>query len=326
MAKNNNKKTKSKSKGGKKKSNKTNSGRMLRYHDPTAKIVCSISNPFCPEANGAKLPDANAVRSNTYQSRAIFALPTDAQGNLMLQITAGATGAYQIATLNAGGTSTAWGGSVASPFYSTYSASMAGYRVVSAGFRVVNTQSMNVSTGALVISECEDDQSLITGQTVTSLKLGIAADMTSWPRADVRVLMKPLGNQAEQYHTPTAYPNYTSYLVCLSGASVSLNVGYFELIVNYEWTATSISGLGVMSTPAAPSHPQSMAVRSQALENKSVFSTIKDAATYDTTWMNNVADTIRNMSNVGSAVASFFPMGRAALAGRSAMKMIGGRL
>lgn len=51
-------------------------GRKLGMDMMAAHKLCAISNPFCPEAIGAKIPDENATPGLFYQCRMIWPVTT----------------------------------------------------------------------------------------------------------------------------------------------------------------------------------------------------------------------------------------------------------
>lgn len=276
--------------------------------------VCSNLNAFCPAAKGAKLFDENAEPSQVFQNRSIVTITTDANGNAGLYFTSAPDHAYYTATINAGGTTTAWTQNTNS-FYTTYvtGATLSLYRVVSWGIRVVGTESAMVAKGNLLMLGCGSRlEASNVGQTVSGLNQGYSADFTPFRECSVELMGKPLGRASTDYIGIGAMPSYSSNMIFVSGATPSVPVGVVEFIVNYEFITITSTGLNQSSTKAAPSVPEVMAIRANAAADRPLVTRFIDGITSDTSWMRTVENNIMNVGSLLSTAASFIPQARGA--------------
>jgi len=266
-----------------------------------AKAVCSNSNPFCPEAYGAKYYDENSVRSLTYQERTLFSLDTDAAGTCAYAFSMGARAARSQGTVVAG-TITAWGAYADTNFYGTAAAGE--YRVVSAGFRYRTTQPWTEAKGVLVIQEHPNDPTSVTTIGVGNLRQGSNATMFAVRDADVYFIHKPQGMFSTSY-TPIgntgALSSWSSAVVGIVGGAASANAGYIEVITNYEYTAVASTAYSTMATPAAPSVPTVMQARAVVLGATPPIG--KTTTTHDSTWMSDVMGVLKRIAPTAMTMA-----------------------
>jgi hypothetical protein len=267
-----------------------------------ANMVCSNSNPFCPEANGAKLYDENSSRSLTYQDRFVINITTDANGQAFYAIGVGARTCYNVATITAGSVS-AWGGWAAGSFYSSLSAAAGSYRAVSAGFHFRTTQAWSTATGSLIITEHVDDPTSVTGFTVGNMRLGPTAELFPVRDADVYFVSKPQGMSATTYTdiASTTILPFTLGTIAVTGATASTQIGAIEVIVNYEWMPIINTAYTLLSTPAAPVNPTVMQARSLVLANTAPIARM--TPNHDRNWMSSAMGVLRRVLPMGIGMA-----------------------
>lgn len=265
-------------------------------------MVCSNSNPFCQEANGAKLYDDNSSRSLTYQDRFLVTVTTDANGAAFIALGTGARTGSNVATVTAGLVS-AWAGWTAGGFYNTLSSAAGSYRAVSSGFRFRTTQAWTSATGTLIVTEHVDDPTTTTGYAGYNARLGPSAELFPLRDADVYFVAKPQGMAATSYQdiASTSPLPFTIATIAITGASASTQVATIEVIVNYEWLPLIATAYATLSTPAAPSNPTVMQSRSLVLSKVPPIG--RYANNHDSSWMSTAMGVIRRVLPIGVGMA-----------------------
>lgn len=281
--------------------------------DPTLMhAICSNINPFCPEAQGAKLYDDNSAPSAVFQCRQLFNVTTDANGIAAIYLTANPSAALYQGTVVASAV-TGWGVATTNNFYTSYAGNCDTYRVVSWGFRYRTTLPWTTATGNLiVVQDSERNMSSFTGQSIQSVSQGLAADYTPLRDASIECVGKPAGMSSLAYiNIGATMPGYSTFNLYISGAPASSVVGTIEVVVNYEWQAIP-GGLGQFSSKAAPSVPDVLTIRSKAASDRPLMDRFVDTITSDHSWMGTVANNMRSAAYLAGTVASFTPYGRTA--------------
>lgn len=226
-----------------------------------AERVCSNLDPFCSSAHGAKLFDSNASPSLTFHSRQLFTVTTDASGNAMIWVTANPQKCIMEATFSSGVVAS-WL-EESNSFYTLVGTSMNSFRVVSYGVRFNTTQSYMTATGTLVASETSQNyDSTIVGQNPLSTNLGLTVKTMPLRDASLQWFGRPRGVESTEYQqTWGADLAYTQLLLGFSGTA-SANIGYLEVIINYEWMPGTNTPFAAWATPAAPHIPEVINARS----------------------------------------------------------------
>ncbi len=107
--------------------------------------VCTLTNPFCPSARGAKWPDRNTAPTISATLEGAVTVTTDANGNAMLTFSPNLTAGIYSYTVNG---TTGAGSSPVQIVYSGYDDwTPSEYRIVTAGIEVLSTVSMTASQG-----------------------------------------------------------------------------------------------------------------------------------------------------------------------------------
>lgn len=302
MSKNKNKKQKKPANGGKSKRKLGNNNRTHGAFSSLTSMVCSNSNPFCPEANGAKLYDDNSSRSLTFQDRFIVSVSTDANGNAFIAVGTGARTGSNVATVTAGAVAS-WAGWSAGGFYGTLSTAAGTYRAVSSGFRWRTTQAWTDATGYIILTEHVDDPTANTGYGFNNARLGPTSELFPVRDADLYFVAKPQGMAATSYTdiASTATLPFTIGTLAISGATASTTIGVIEVIVNYEWLPLIGTAYGTLSTPAAPSNPVVMQTRSLVLSKTPAMG--RNTANHDHNWMASAFNVLKRVVPMGIGMA-----------------------
>lgn len=286
------------------KKQKSNARRMVSgsgMSSNLSKVVCSISNPFCPEANGAKLPDPNTTRSLTYQNRQVIPIATEIDGEFGYFFNPNAFSTYTPAVLaGSTGTISAWGSGSSSTFWSTIGTSIGSYRVVSWGLKYKTSQAWTSATGLMIVSEINGDPRLTTGQSINSLQLGTVGEYYPIRDADLYFIGRPTGMASQEYvagSTSNVLP-WTGCMITGTGTA-STTVGYVELVINYEWLPINNTGYVTASTAAASNNSVAMDTRAKLFEGVSTIA--RYTPNHDKQWMMKAGSSLLK-TLAGSAV------------------------
>lgn len=275
--------------------------------------VCSISNPFCPEAMGAKLPDQNATPSATYQDRSVRGVVTDANGYAAYYITPNSIEQWLPYTTIASAEVTVWGTYLASNFYTLIGNVCKQYRIVSWGFRYVTTCAYTDATG--FINAAEIIGSPVTGNNyvIANMQSGISNHLYPMRDCEIRFVGRPNGDEAMEYiaYNSTSKTPFTGAVLAIAGGPLSKTVGFVEIFVNYEWTI-AMSGYTMFATPAAKYDSLAISTRAKLLRDTQALDNSKagDHA-WDLAWVKasaiSVGETAKEVISVGETIASYGP-------------------
>jgi len=261
-----------------------------------AHLVCATSNPFCAAAKGAKLTDSDTSPSITYRVSQLVPITTDANGYQAMMIGASPASAYFLATTITAGTVAVWGSGNNNSFYSQLSNNIVKWRVVSAGVRIRTTQAWTAATGYYTLSEVSN---LSTTQLPDcgATTYGLRAEMIPLRDANVAAIMRPQGKVAEDYQSisTTAY-THTAFLLTTSGATASTTVGQIELIVNYEYVPTEVSGFQQFTSPAGRNIPSVSTARANVMSSHQLVIEGAGSPADDRSWMAKAADALNGVA------------------------------
>ncbi len=259
--------------------------------------VCSITNPFCPEAYGAKIPDGNGARTVTAAGRGTFNLTTGATGGFAVGILGVGNLSYSthspttMPLTTATGQEINYSGLTGGSIFATYGDR---YRVVSCGFTVRCTQSANNAQGWFLL---QTQQSFAYGGAVNNDFIALDnATLANYPGAEFSYVFKPLnkftsrqfsvnqasGTDLESMGWPTATIIYQGGA---TGAAIVASVEYF---CNIEFLLATHSGLAVLAPPPVKAQPAVI----KAAENSQIATptTIKGGTDVVTSVLTKAAD------------------------------------
>jgi len=234
-------------------------------NDMLAMQVCSVTNPFCPEAVGARWPDNSYTRSLTYSTMGYTkALTANAAGlGAVLYFGDGKYNINEAATYVAG-TATF---SNATSFTGTWPTGVVRFRLTSFGVRVSSAYSPNTVSGMLRIRL----YSPVAGAslTVTDPTSVLCDDQWDIPIArlttkDVFVTSAPLGDMARQFKTEPASTAISSWTnpgwqvigVAVDGAPASaVGIINIQAYYHYEIVVGEADTQSSLATAPPPNNP-----------------------------------------------------------------------
>jgi hypothetical protein len=224
----------------------------------------AISDPFSPNARGAKIPDSNSSRSVPITLRTRTALSTNASGNGSRLVTPGLAD-HVCAPSAITTTSTTIDIQTNATDISDFAAIAAAcdsYRIVSWGIRVFSPLSPLDQHGEVTLITLPDDAVNYFGANV-AFSGSLFEGVSRYPMAncDIHWVSKPKGNRWMDYTAvANSFPAYDSVLVVLTGAKATQTQALIiESFINIEAQPTLLSISSLVSTPAADHHPHALA-------------------------------------------------------------------
>jgi hypothetical protein len=237
--------------------------------------TCSILNPFCPGAKGAKFPDGMGTNTIAFQSHGRLTMAGGITGLTTGNMTILAAGAPY-------GSLTATGYSAGFTFptiWTQYSATslMNGcgtYRIVSFGAIIRVASNVTNTSGILTLSTISPNQNYLGGGTVITNSNYEYVEQSSYPLAvgaEYCWIAKPVGVTANQFinqSSPSMGPNnegssYFNFLAIeISGSSNTciLDIEYF---VNVEATVLAGNQLVHFIPKQVPKNPVAISKRDE---------------------------------------------------------------
>lgn len=291
-----------------------------------AKAVCSNLNAFCPEAKGAKVFDSNSEPSQTFQSRTMLNVTTNASGQAAYYFSSSPAYAWAVGTLS--GNSVASWTNYNNTFYTSRVDDVSLYRVVSWGVRFKATEPSMTAKGIMLAVGCGTrNEALNVSQSVNSLNQGYSADFTPVRDASIEIMGKPYGDQANFYiEIGSDMPGWSTSMFLFSGCSESTNIGTFEYIVNYEFSSVATTGLNQNATHAAPSVPDVLTVRGNTAASRPFMTKFVDAVSADHSWMKSVESNLNSAGAMISAVGNLYTplkaLGGMMMGGSAALRLM----
>jgi hypothetical protein len=238
--------------------------------------TCSITNPFCDEANGARWPDNSHTKSVSYDFKAVLNLISDAAGfasqlfgpNINLNRSTGTnTGTSAVFV------SMSKFGNVADL------TAVSRYRLTSYGFRFYCTLPALTAQGTLHIRLFSPEAYASLGTVdFTTVNADVSYDIpvSRVMNKDVYILCAPLGDEARLWHpldTVANLANLTNigWQICLvgvSGAPLSTSgVVSVESFYHYEVINDDSSALQLFAHAPPRNNPTLQAASAYTLEN-----------------------------------------------------------
>jgi hypothetical protein len=244
--------------------------------DKGVRLLCSLTDPFCPAAKGARLPTGGASRTFAYQSRTLIGCTlTAATNECFVFCPSTATPSYFHAATTSAPNVTSFTALInGDSLNTTVVAGASAGRLVSAGVKWFSILPSTTAGGAMIVTETDNAQAMAgqTGLTLpTNTVSGVGSDVNIMDiRNPCTYIFGPkdeTGNLMSNFANIN-YP-YTQVIFQMNGSAAGL-VGYFEYVCNYEYEVLS-SNAGVaawglnmqasMGSPAPPDAPQVMAAR-----------------------------------------------------------------
>lgn len=244
------------------------------------KKTCSIFNPFCPEAYGARIPDGQA-RTFTACGRGTFTMSTGASGGLAAaavcpMATVGFTNASPLTfPATPAGLQEYAGLEAATSLFGTQGDT---YRIVSAGFIVRSIQNASNAQGWFTIQTQHD---FVPG-TSTIAGNFLATDNTTvsnYPGMEISYVFRPINKVLSRQFvakqgstTDPATTGWPTAIIYYQGGGASVGVAMVEYFINIEFTFKNASTLAPLLPPPEPVHPPAlMALSKVQTDSPSVY-------------------------------------------------------
>lgn len=230
---------KSKSRNRNRKPRMTMAGNM-----PLAMQICSVTNPFCDEARGARWPDNSYTKSAGWSYfGGTFGIGTDATGSGALMMFPDPYNNSMSPTSITTGT-IAWPTNMGSSF--TAPSNIARYRVTSFGFRLSATQTPLSAQGMVRVRHFSPMLGASLSSTdISSINADAAYDvpLARLINQDLFVIPMPLGDNARLFSLPVtaasalaswSNPGWQVTQIGITGATASTQVLSVAVYYNYE--------------------------------------------------------------------------------------------
>lgn len=282
--------------------------------------VCSVYDPFCPGAIGAKLPDKSTANTLTFHTKSIASINTNALGNAFIWVGPDPVLCVNVGTVDAGGVVTAYS-SLSNDFFTTIvnTGGASQWRVVSYGCRYYTTAPWTTATGLLVTSEVSGNYSTVSLPNITTMTMGSVAKSMPVRDANVQFTGRARGIESEDFEqTSGADLGFTTFTMGFSGCAVSSVVGYLEVVINYEWIPAAYTGYVGLATPSAKHSPLVMDARANVSTNTppilhtGSLEQARSAMSNASTVANEITSTIGTANTMYQSVKPLLPYARAA--------------
>lgn len=244
-------------------------GQLATVNPKLLRDVCSLTNPFCDVAKGARWPDNSHTKSVGYSYEQLATFATDSTGSLSVLMPVGMRPLVALSTI-AGGYAT-----YATPVNfpgTTPMSNVVRWRVTSYGVKVSCISTRMNTQGILRLRLL----SPMNGSTLGLVPVGtpygdLAIDepLSRFIEKDMFVTFNPLGTDARLFRSfeslPTNWadwnnPGWQVLQVSVEGGEVSSTVIAVTLYANYEFVFDDSSTLQLMASPP----PQNSMVAAEA--------------------------------------------------------------
>jgi hypothetical protein len=229
--------------------------------------VCSITDPFCSHANGAKYPTGSA-RSLAYSQKRLFTTSSDAAGNFAWLFLPNYLCFWNTIGGVSGTTCTF------STFATTDSSQItsSAYRVVSFGIKVKRIAPPLTSSGMLFVKTFGVANGLALGTIdMGTMNCDEHDEIPLQDAKDVAIVGRRINPMPAQElispsqtwfsgSTPTSWVGngWSPIFIGGSGLPASIGVVSIELVINYEIVLDDSTGLAQIMTPPVPSNTMMM--------------------------------------------------------------------
>jgi hypothetical protein len=233
------------------------------------KAICSISDPFCPAAYGAKYPDSNSANTLSWTNESWYNLTTDANGNGAIAFSADpGFGSSQAATIAIGGTVTTWNTSQVYPNWTNFASVGVAFRVVSHGVHVRPTTSANTSQGSIGIIVFPANTGTTSTGTVdlNSMMYSYNERASCTDFQGLTAVARAEGTASHEFRSTFA-PGSIQFspagfdvpIVYAIGAVASSSVAQIRLVTHYELMFSNTSVFNSIATKPATENPSIVA-------------------------------------------------------------------
>jgi len=225
-------------------------------HDKMVRAICAVTDPFCPEALGAKWPGIGSAQTLSFQARYLTTVTTGAGGNAFVAFFPW-TDKLTSATWTTTGVLPAMNTGDATIAASTSNISK--IRIVSAGARIWDIASGDTSGGYLIASNQSSYRSALTASSYAPGAVsgrGTNAKIQS-RRTPMTWISKPQDDTSRNFAALTTAgvggaDNWSGVILDFSGGATTA-VAIVETVINYEYTIENLANLTNMVQPTRSS-------------------------------------------------------------------------
>jgi hypothetical protein len=240
----------------------------FNLHQTYMEQVCSLIDPFCIHAKGAKIPDSNAAESITMQSRVLLTSTNDASGQSCITFFPNPSKCSYYAATYTGSLVATWSSGNSVNNYASMLSSCDYYRVVSWGVRAINIETGTAGAGVTIVTPIQGAGPLANNVfTTNSMYNTYKATYFSCRGFDVTFISKPNGGGNYRDYKlidSTADANYECVAFSNFGGTASATSTLYELVVNYELLPKTGQFVASVATPAAKNNDEVMSTASRA--------------------------------------------------------------
>lgn len=241
-----------------------NNNKGHRAHGPAVKQVCSMVNPFCEEALGARYADAAASRSLPYTLRGSATVITGAGGGGATFVKVTAAGIYVNQTT--GATDAAQTTAAAWTALANFPAGWNESRITSWGVRATVIAPVNTSSGVMKVVSMADPPTVSTIYNTTTFEYPKIEIGPCAPGATATWISKTMNPRQARAFLPapaTSTGNtldaeqsgWQTFGIFVNGAAASSNPVYLEVVAHGEFTLNATSALYPYAHPAPTPAP-----------------------------------------------------------------------
>lgn len=238
---------------------------------------CSILDPFCVSAKGAKRPDGMGPTSISMPIRGYYGIGTDANGaKVFLVVNAGRYGWANTTIAGTAATVSAnWGERPGADLLVSHAKE---YRIVSAGVTIRSTASTNNTGGNLILRTISSPAPSYSF-TLGNMNFSETQMYALQPGFEVTWIAKPIGPKAHSFRPLTEDTNvmtdfdWTGLILEINGGPPSVTCLSVEMVVNVEFTLTEGNSTAIASlvSPSKATNPVALHVQNKVQATMSSF-------------------------------------------------------
>lgn len=216
--------------------------------------LCTITDPFCPAAKGARWPDSNSQPTIAITLQGIVPIQTDAAGNFAASFGVDPIRGYRTWQVDPAN------GDLTSPTNTAYNGALqfdgiSEFRLVSGGVQVFSTASLQTSAGMLRAIEVSSTESnLNTGLNAFSYDYTRTHDKPVREFGSVFQYLRPGGPESRNFNEftigATSTYDWTTSLICLTGGEPTTQVGMIYYVFHYEYKFAQSNIMNKLASPA----------------------------------------------------------------------------
>jgi hypothetical protein len=270
--------------------------------------VCALTNPFCPAARGAKIPDDDSAPSIPATFVSTFEVMSNGAGDAGFEIDPSMSEVFRTASTISGTDISAWNSFAAIKDYTAAAASFDQVRIVSMGVRIYSVAKPTEQQGYIRVVTLPERPG-----TALNVDGGLWDAVETYPisELDCHVVMKPQGNEWKTYH-PVSSQNldYNKVIAIAKAIQPSTLAFIVEITMNCECVTQYGSITGGLATGAATSNPHALSAasathsRHKGIHNGSTTSVMSKLGGFAKSALLDVAASA--IPFIGNSVANMF--------------------